>query len=752
MSLNSARFSLAVTIGLLGSIISPACIAKSLLPADAAFSLSALAPSRDRIQIQWKIADGYYLYRHRIAITPRQDFSMTTALSLPSGDKKTDPHFGVIEIYRKTLVATQQGIAQDGIDHIPVNIQYQGCADSGACYPLQTRQLTVALPPSMPGLSGLSLPTTHGLNKTATQMSALPLPAEQAFMFEGNVDDGNHLLLRFTPKPGYYLYRDRISFAIEGILGIHPGLPQWPKGVSHHDEHFGDVIVYFDQADVRLPLVRERANPTDMTLVATFQGCQTNGICYPPMTRRVRLSLPAGRLSAPGEAAAVPLIISSANNRQAITTNLSGQRSGYSHHSLTQGQPTFSRPEPQHQPLILILLLALLGGLILNLMPCVLPILSLKVLGLATSAESRMRARRHATWYTAGVLVSFTGIGSLAITLRAAGLAAGWGFQLQQPGFVTALVYLLFAIGLSLSGVFTLGGRMGRLTRFLTARDGLVGDFFTGILACAVASPCIAPFMGTALAYAFTAPASIAFLVFLLLGIGLALPFLIIGFVPSLASRLPRPGAWMETLKQLLAFPLYLSTIWLLWVLGKQRGIDAVALALIGLVWLAIGLWSFERTRWQGQGWRAAVAPILIMTSLWPLWKIAHQLPLADGHNLIIDESGAVPYSPQLLQRLRADNRVVFVNITADWCVTCMANERNVLRSQSFHNALRDVDAVYMKADWTNPDPQIENFLNEQHAVGVPLYVVYGPGSPPITLPTLLSQAMAEDALRRAAH
>src|SRR5690606_34966950 len=235
-----------------------------------------------------------------------------------------------------------------------------------------------------------------------------------------------------------------------------------------------------------------------------------------------------------------------------------------------------STPPASRGGLALALLLALAGDVILNVMPCVLPILSLKVLGLAQGGTSAAHARRHALWYTAGVLVAFAVIGLLVLALRAAGQAMGWGFQLQQPGFVAALVLLMAAVGLSLSGVFSVGGS-ANLGHGLAARTGPVGDFFTGVLACVVASPCIAPFMGGALAYAFTAPALAALLVFLALGLGLALPFLLVGFVPALAGRLPRPGAWMETLKQVLAFPMYLTAVWLAWVLGRQRGVDAMA-------------------------------------------------------------------------------------------------------------------------------------------------------------------------------
>jgi thiol:disulfide interchange protein DsbD len=464
------------------------------------------------------------------------------------------------------------------------------------------------------------------------------------------------------------------------------------------------------------------------------------------MTRRVKLALPAGKVSPKEQASATPLLI----------PPLSGSNTGAEAASVAPAamrpdaspdNPGRSRPPHAERNLIAVLVLALLGGLVLNLMPCVLPILSLKVLGLAHSGESRARARSHALWYSLGVLISFTAIGALVIGLRAAGQAAGWGFQLQQPWFVAALAYLMFAVGLSLTGVFTLGSNLGGVGQSLASRHGPVGDFFTGVLACVVASPCIAPFMGSALAYAFTAPPLLAMLVFLALGLGLALPFLLIGFVPSLARRLPAPGAWMETLKQVLAFPMYLTAIWLLWVLGKQRGVDAIAMLLVGATLLALGLWWFERSRWRSHRLGLALSSLMLLLALVPVWGVTRlHAPTAAA------TAGDVAYSPQLLDRLRADNRVIFVNMTADWCVTCKANEKSVLGSSAFRDTLRRVDAVYMKGDWTNVDPQISAFLEQHQAVGVPLYVVYGPGTSPTVLPTVLTEAMVEDALMRAAR
>ncbi|UYB51943.1 protein-disulfide reductase DsbD [Xanthomonas sp. AM6] len=732
---------------------------KDLLPVDQAFVLTAQAPERGRIELHWKIADGYYLYRHRIAVRVESGFKANPTLQLPAGHKKVDPYFGEVETYRGQLSAVQTGAAASGVDTLQVEVRYQGCADAGVCYPPQKRLLNVALPPddtgaaasassplpgSGPGSAGPAAKPLFGAGAGAVQ--GLPLPSDQAFGFEAIVGDGNTLLLRFTPAPGYYLYRDRTALALEGAAGIRTGLPQWPQGRSHKDEHFGNVVVYFDQAEVTVPLQRQRADAAEATLVATFQGCQTDGICYPPMTRRVKLSLPRGKVSPADQAEVAPLLVTPLNSSQAdanadeapVTAADAAATPDASVHNAARS----TAPEAEPQNLLWMLLLALCGGLVLNLLPCVLPILSLKVLGVAQSGESRSRARSHALWYTLGVLVSFAVVGGIAVAARLL-----WGFQLQRPGFVAVLVYLMFVVGLSLSGVFTLSANLGGLGQSLSSRSGPVGDFFTGVLACVVSSACIGPFMGPALGYALTAPPAMAMLVFLTLGLGLALPFLLIGFVPSLARRLPKPGAWMETLKQVLAFPMYLTAIWLLWVLGKQRGVDAVALLLVGATLLALGLWWFERARWRGHKLGMRLASVLLLLALAPAWGVTRLPP--PGATV---ERNTVAYSPEMLDRLRTDNRVVFVNMTADWCVTCKANERNVFSGDAFRDTLKRVDAVYMKGDWTNEDQRISAFLAEHKAVGVPLYVVYGPGAPPTVLPPVLSQAVVEDALLRAAR
>ncbi|WP_313457336.1 protein-disulfide reductase DsbD domain-containing protein [Stenotrophomonas sp.] len=763
---------------------------KDLLPVDQAFALTAQARDREHIEVRFDIAPGYYLYRHRTSVKADAAFT-AEALQMPAGKKHHDDFFGEVETYRERLTAVLPGKAADGADSVTLEVRYQGCADAGVCYPPQKRSVQVRLPggsgkaaddAALPsGNAGNGLPVGNllsgnsggGLRLPGTGATqALPLPSERAFGFEAIVGDGNTLLLRFTPAAGYYLYRDRTSLKLEGTTGIVADKLQWPAAKAHRDEHFGDVAVYFDQVDVKLPLRRSRPEATPATLVITFQGCQTDGICYPPMTRRVKLALPAGKVNARAdEAAHRNEVITPLPTREKRAQERDGNGIATQpllirpNEPVTQdaevGSPDASADNAQRTrppatgdstptTLIAALLLALVGGLVLNLMPCVLPILSLKVLGVAQSGESRQRARSHALWYTAGVLVAFAIIGALVLALRAAGQAAGWGFQLQHPWFIAALVYLMFAVGLSLSGVFTLGGGLGGVGQSLASRSGPMGDFFTGVLACVVASPCVAPFMGAPLAYAFTAPPASAMLVFIVLGLGLALPFLLIGFIPSLARRLPRPGAWMETLKQVLAFPMYATALWLLWVLGKQRGVDAMALVLGGLIVAGLALWWFERSRWRSQRVGSALAAVLLLAALVPVWAV-NRIE-APSKQAAATADNVVDYSPQMLDRLRQDNRVVFVNMTADWCVTCKANERAVLGTHEFQDTLRRTNAVYMRGDYTNVDPEITAFLDEHKAVGVPLYVVYGPGAPPTVLPTVLTQAIVEEALLRTAR
>src|SRR5690606_22498537 len=309
-------FRLLVLAALLGAL-APATAAidpDDLLPVDEAFALQAQADSPDAIAIDWRIADGYYLYRHRTSVQADAGFA-AQALQMPPGEAHEDEFFGAVETYRDRLRATLPGQARAA--STVLTIKYQGCADAGICYPPQTRKVTVALPAGTTNnagtaplvafgnqaAAGTANPLAGGLNPllggTATGTDALPLPPEQAFGFEAIAGDGNTLLLRFTPARGYYLYRDNTSLELAGnAAGITLGAPQWPRGTEHRDEHFGDVVVYFRQIDVPLPLRRARPEPATIQLTATFQGCQTGGICSPPMTRTIEVALPAGAVAA----------------------------------------------------------------------------------------------------------------------------------------------------------------------------------------------------------------------------------------------------------------------------------------------------------------------------------------------------------------------------------------------------------------------------------------------------------------------
>ena len=718
-------FTLLTALIALGPSSARAVDESDLLPIEEAFALSTTATSRDSIDIQWQIADGYYLYRHRTAVEVVDGGFKANPLDLPDGERYTDEFFGEVETYRGQLQARLSGAAADDAKVITLRIRYQGCADIGVCYPPHSEIREVALPPATallaPASAPLGLPALtppiggasviDALQPGAAAVEAAPLPDAEAFRFEAIASSPSVLLLRFKPAPGYYLYRDRSSFRLLGDAA-RTLAPQWPPAQSHFDEHFGDVAVYFDEVEVPLPLERRDAAASTLTLEATFQGCQTDGICYPPMTRTIAIDLPAvsdGSTVAAG---------GGAQDTSALSVGT----------------------------ILWALLLAAIGGLILNLMPCVLPVLSLKAISLAEGG--REGARRSASWYTLGVVLSFVAVGGLALALRSAGLALGWGFQLQQPLIIAALAYVMFAVGLSLSGLFQIGAHLAGSGQSLTERKGPAGDFFTGVLAVVVASPCTAPFMGPALVYAFAVPPLLSLAVFAALGFGLALPFLLIGWIPALASRLPRPGAWMNTFKQVMAFPMYLTAAWLISILAAQRGSDGVLYALIGAVVLALGLWWREHLRFSESRVAKGFALMVLLLSLLPLYAI-HRLPAAGA--VVAAQEGVVAYSADALARLRAEGRVVFTNMTADWCVSCKVNEKAVLSQAAFERALAEANAVYMRGDWTNVDSEITAFLESHKAVGVPLYVVYpANGGEGEVLPTILTAGIVEEALARA--
>jgi len=395
--------------------------------------------------------------------------------------------------------------------------------------------------------------------------------------------------------------------------------------------------------------------------------------------------------------------------------------------------------------LLAALLFALVGGLILNLMPCVLPILAMKALALANQAHGeKEHARRDGFAYGAGAILSFAAIGLLLVALRAGGQAIGWGFQLQEPVAVAFFALLVFAVGLNLSGVFEVGNVTAGET--LTRRGGWIGSFFTGVLAVAVAAPCTAPFMAAALGYALTQSAATALLIFLALGIGFALPFVLIGLAPALLRFMPKPGAWMLTFKQLLAFPMYGAAAWLLWVLSQETAGTGLVAALAAMVTLAFAAWAWNVSRFASSGWRTAgtIFALLGLVATGALLVVIRQAgtPAVAAEAASATGIPSESYTAAKLAELRAARRPVFVDATASWCITCLVNEKVALSGARVHDAFARNHIAYLVADWTNRNPEITALLAAHGRSGVPLYLYYAPGaSDAAVLPQVLTES-----------
>ncbi len=380
---------------------------------------------------------------------------------------------------------------------------------------------------------------------------------------------------------------------------------------------------------------------------------------------------------------------------------------------------------------------ALLGGLILNIMPCVFPIISLKALSLAKAGGDEREARREALAYAAGVIVVCVGLGAALLGLRAGGSAVGWAFQLQEPRVILILLVLVTAIAFNLAGLFELGGLS--VSGKLATASGTSGAFWTGALAAFIATPCTGPFMGAALGAALVLPTIAALAIFAGLGLGLALPFLLLGFVPAFRRMLPKPGAWMETMKHILSVPMFLTALALVWLLGRQAGINAMIVGLGAAMIAAFALWWFGRRQSGGKsgGWAAFAGVILLMAGgAFALPKGGAQPATAVGESA----SANMPFDEAKLAALRAEGRPVFLYFTADWCVTCKVNEKAAIERAETVDAFKAKNVAVMVGDWTNADATITRFLNARGVSGVPLYLYYPKGGgEPQTLPQVLT-------------
>ena len=392
---------------------------------------------------------------------------------------------------------------------------------------------------------------------------------------------------------------------------------------------------------------------------------------------------------------------------------------------------------------------ALLGGLILNLMPCVFPILSIKVLGFVQGrADDRATLRRHGLLFAAGVIVSFLVLAGALLVLRAAGEGLGWGFQLQSPTVVAGLAVLMTLLGLNLLGVFEVGHGLMSAGARLDRREGASGAFLSGVLATVVATPCTAPFMGAALGFALAQPVAVALTVFAALGVGMALPYVVLSFNPAWLQRLPRPGPWMETLRQALAFPLFATAVWLVWVFGLQAGIDGAGALLMALVLLGFAAWLWGR--WPTASGR----------TLWVVRALALVAVLGAGALVVMGARAEVPgveaasgdgweaFDPEAVEALVASGEPVFIDFTAAWCLTCQVNKKTALHTEVVRQAFADRGVTTVRADWTNEDPRITAYLDRYGRSGVPFYLFYpGGDADPVLMDGVLTPQSVLDVL-----
>jgi thiol:disulfide interchange protein DsbD len=548
------------------------------------------------------------------------------------------------------------------------------------------------------------------------------LPVEQAYQLSPSVAK-ERVMLDWIIAPDYFLYRERIK--VDATSSDGAALPigiTMSTGINKYDDYFErETEIYHDQTQVVVTFPAEQSKP--FTLTIESQGCAEAGLCYPPQ-KQFLLVDPLAGITEIVDGAAVPVPMNAA---VPVNTNT---------------------PVPTTAPnLAVIFVMALLGGLILNLMPCVFPVLSLKVFAMAAQRERDDEAHWHSWIYAAGVMVSFVIVAGIMLLLRAGGEAVGWGFQLQEPLFISLLVYLFFILGLSFSGVVHIGGSLMGIGQSWVAGNPVKRSFFTGVLAVVVASPCSVPFMGVALGYAVSQSAILALLIFAVLGFGMALPFILLAYWPQMLHRLPAPGPWMRRLSQFLAFPLYATGVWLLWVLGQQGGQMAMVAVLGGLILLAMAGWLWRDA--SARIWEKGLAILVLIAALVvPHFVVVEMCKIQQKD--AFKTGDAEPYSAVRLEVLRAEGKPVFINLTAAWCLTCLANEKFALGRESVQKHMQTKGIAYLKGDWTNRDPEITSLLQKFERNGVPLYLYFPPGrgSEIVILPQVLTEDTVLEALQ----
>ena len=569
----------------------------------------------------------------------------------------------------------------------------------------------------------IPLRSSTALNGAAFDAALKSQPADVAGAHQVALkDDGKRLAVRVAGLPvdvrgqPLELFPESPGVVVTAATPAKPGEPVGARSWSQHWD--GDVWT----ADV--PVSPERADsPEKMTLVlvAGERGWRAEA---PVAGAWPALALPAG-VSPALEAALKANANAGAN-----------------------APPPAAPTAVPASTFVWALLGALIGGLVLNLMPCVFPVLAIKVLGFTLHADDRRAHRTSGLAYTAGVVLSFLALGALMLALRAAGQQLGWGFQLQSPAVVAALTVLFTVIGLNLAGVFEFGSFLPSRLATLEARNPVANSFLTGMLAVAVASPCTAPFMGASLGLAVGLPAVQALLIFAAIGLGMALPYLAASWWPAVARLLPKPGAWMDTFRKFMAFPMFGTAVWLLWVLGQQTGIDGAGALLALLVVLALVLWALGltgRTRIVLASFSIA-AGALLASAIGP--KV---ITMAEAATPVAETPGArwQPWSAERVQTALGAGQPVFVDFTAAWCVTCQYNKKTTLASAEVLSAMDAAKVQTFRADWTRRDAAITAELQKLGRSGVPVYVLQAPGQAPVVFSEILSVTEVKDALGR---
>ncbi|AJQ92600.1 protein-disulfide reductase DsbD family protein [Gynuella sunshinyii] len=537
--------------------------------------------------------------------------------------------------------------------------------------------------------------------------------------------DQDTLVIDWQIAPHYYLYKDR--FLLKQSSSKAGDIVYADNWEEKYDPNFDEtMVVYHNAMSVRIPLTSLQF-PYSANI--SYQGCADDGLCYPPQKKTITIN------SATDEAVVSDTLKVAANTATSSSGDILTLDTASAGTTAVAADPNV---DLSGVSFISALFAALIGGLILNLMPCVFPVLSLKAIQIAQFGADIGEVRRHSWVYTLGVVISFIGVAAVLMIIRQFGTWVGWGFQLQSPAFIVFLILLFMLLGLSLLGVFEIGQGFMGVGQSLTQKQGLSGSFFTGVLATVVATPCTAPFMGTAIAFALAQPVYFSLSVFAVMGLGLALPILMLSYIPGLANKMPKPGAWMDVFKQVMAFPLFATAVWLLWVLTELRGSDAQFKVLMGIVLVAFATWPMLNAVYkEGNGkkwfkktlrWGSAVAGLFLM------------------FNLSSPPTQWQSYSASLLQQHLADGKPVFVDVTAAWCITCKVNERIALSGDNFEEMVRDNDVQLLRADWTNPSPEIDQLIAEYERNGVPLYLMFKAGEQRAeVLPQILTADMVRD-------